>query len=95
MKKKLLTSYIENQKFVINNKVSANNKNFPFTKTSHRFVDTYKKDEINGTLAVRNRKAMKASLSSQDLTRNTGVAKFTLHKNKSQPVFDLSKVVNI
>ena len=97
MKKRLLTSFIENQKFVIcNNLGNVNTKKFPFNKTTDRFNDTYKKDEIKGTLAVHNRKAMKSSLSLDNLTeRNTGVARYTLHKNNSQPLFEVALVVFI
>ena len=92
MKKRLLTSYIENKKFDLKNFFSSSNKKFPFNSLISRFSDKSYKGDINGTLVTHSRKTMRASLSLDNLCNNYGVARYSIHKNKSQSLMDLSKV---
>ena len=86
MKKRMLTSYIENQKFLMNNNLSNNKQ--PFNKMTDRFKYKYN-EEITGTRLIHSRKGLQPSLSMGDLTSKTGIKHVVLHKNKSQPIFDL------
>ena len=89
MRTKLLTSYIENKKFILNNKMPNNSKKFPFNSTFERFLDHSHKDEIKGTLVTHSRKAMKASLSYDTIPIMEGKARYSLHKNMSQSLLNL------
>jgi hypothetical protein len=93
MKKRLLTSFIENQKFVLNNKLQPNNKNHHFGKTTDRFKNLNGKDDLKGTLAIHKRAGLKCSFSLDNMSSNNSPSKKGITSNKSQPLLiPLSRV---
>ena len=88
MKKKLLTSFIENQKFVLNNKLHTSSKKYPFSKTTERFENNSGKDDLKGTLSVHKKASLKCSLSLDYIISNYEGSKKELTKNKSQPLIN-------
>lgn len=95
IKKKLLTSYIENKKFIISNKLPNNNKKFPFNSTIDRFIDFSVKEELKGNIKRYMRRPMKSSMSCENISIIDETSRKVMHKNKSQPLLWPNKVTNL